>query len=781
MKSAEELSREIKAVRERNAELNAAILRVSATLDIDTVLSEIAAAARSLTGARYSVIITIDDTGQIEDYVMSGFSADQERLLGEWPEHMQIYEQLRGLEDPLRVTDMPAYVRALGIPAEPVFIHSFQGAPMRHQGVQVGNFFLGEKEGGREFTDEDEEVLVLFASQAATAIANARRHRAEQRARSDLAALIDTAPVGVAVFDVRTGEAISFNREVRRILDGLLSAGQRTADLLKIMTCRLSDGREFALDALPFAEVLRNAETVRAAEVVLSVPDGRHVTTLVNATPIRTAEGGVESVVATIQDLAPLEDLERLRAEFLAMVSHELRAPLTSIKGSTTTALGDPPVLDPAEVRLFFRIIDEQADRMNGLISDLLDVGRIETGTLSVSTAPVEVSGLVDQARNTFVSGGGRHPLYIDLPPGLPSVMADEHRIVQVLSNLISNAATHSPESSTIRVDARRDGVHVAISVSDEGRGLRPEVLPHLFRKYVGGAAEDPSESGRVGLGLAISKGIVEAHGGRIRAASGGTGQGSRFTFTLPAAGETAGPMATDELRNRPESRDDARILVVDDDPRTLRYVRNALAAVGFTILVTGDPQDLSRLIRIERPDLILLDLVLPEIDGIRLMERMPELADIPVIFISGYRREEAIERAFELGASDYIVKPFSATELRARVHAALRRRTQPERFVLGELAIDYGQRRVTVAGRPVPLTATEYELLRLFSLNAGRVLTYAVLLRQVWGRSNARDSELVRTFVKRLRRKLGEDAANPAYVVTRRSVGYLMPAPEDC
>ena len=123
MKSAEELSREIKAVRERNAELNAAILRVSATLDIDTVLSEIAAAARSLTGARYSVIITIDDTGQIEDYVMSGFSADQERLLGEWPEHMQIYEQLRGLEDPLRLTDMPAYVRALGIPAEPVFIH----------------------------------------------------------------------------------------------------------------------------------------------------------------------------------------------------------------------------------------------------------------------------------------------------------------------------------------------------------------------------------------------------------------------------------------------------------------------------------------------------------------------------------------------------------------------------------------------------------------------------------------------------------------------------------
>ena len=113
---------------------------------------------------------------------MSGLSAEEARLLSEWPEHMQIFEQLRDLQDPLRVADMPAYVRALGIPAEPVFIRSFQGAPMRHRGVQVGNFFLGEKEGGREFTDEDEEVLVLFASQAATAIANARTHRAEQRA-----------------------------------------------------------------------------------------------------------------------------------------------------------------------------------------------------------------------------------------------------------------------------------------------------------------------------------------------------------------------------------------------------------------------------------------------------------------------------------------------------------------------------------------------------------------------------------------------------------------------
>ena len=781
VKSADELRRENETLRERISRLNSAILRISASLDVDTVLQEIADNARALTDARYAVITTIDDVGQLEDFVMSGFTREEERQLADWSDNMKIFEQLRDLPSPVRVSDMPGYVRTLGFSTEGVIIRTFQGAPMRHRGVQVGNFFLGEKEGGRAFTDEDEEVLVLFASQAATAIANARTHRAEQQARSDLAALIDTSPVGVVVFDARTGHPISFNREAKRIVGGLLSSGQRTEDLMKVMTCRFSDGREIALHELLLTEVLENAETVRAEEVALSVPDGRQVTTLVNATAIRSAEGAVESVVATMQDLAPLEELERLRAEFLGMVSHELRAPLTSIKGSTATVLG-ARVLDPAEVRQFFRIIDEQADRMHGLISDLLDAGRIETGTLSVVPIPAEVATLVDQARNTFLSGGGRHTLQIDLPPDLPRVMADERRIVQVMNNLLSNAAMHSPESSRIRVDAQRDGVHVAISVTDEGRGVPPEVLPHLFQKHVSGGKGQPGIRG-AGLGLAICKGLVEAHGGRIRATSGDPGQGTRFTFTVPVVDEAVDE-AKGTVRNRAGSRRDRgekpRILVVDDDPQTLRYVRDALAAVGYVPLVTGDPRELSQLIRRKQPDLVLLDLMLPETDGIELMEHVPEMADLPVIFISGYRRDETIARAFELGAADYIAKPFSPTELTARVGAALRRRMEPATFVLDELAIHYEQRRVTVAGRLVTLTATEYELLRVLSLNAGQVVKYDSLLRQVWGRPASGDSEVVRSFVKNLRRKLGDGAASPAYVVTERGVGYRMPAPGD-
>ena len=785
MNGPDELRQENAALRERISRLNAAILRISANLDLDTVLREVVDSARALTGARYGMIATVDDGGAIEEFIAPGLSADERRHMAQWPHGCEFFEHLRDLPEALRLADLPAYTRSLGYCEDLTLSKTLQATPMRHRGVHVGNFFLGEKEGGREFTSEDEEVLVLFASQAATAIANARTHRDEQRARADLEALVDTSPVGVVVFDARTGRAVSFNREARRIVGGLRSPDSTPEQLLAVMICRRGDGREIRLDELSLADELRNAETVRAEEIELSVPDGRSVTTLVNATPIHSAHGTVESVVVTLQDLAPLEELERLRAEFLGMVSHELRAPLTSIKGSAATVLNAKPDLDPAEMREFFRIVNEQADAMRALIGDLLDVGRIDSGTLSVYPEPTDVADLVDRARNTFLSGGGRHSVLINLPPDLPRALADRRRIVQVLNNLVSNASRHAPESSPIRVTAMREGVHVTISVADEGRGVAPERLPHLFRKHTGFAGGDREGAlGAAGLGLAICKGLVEAHGGRIRATSGGAGQGTQITFTLPVA-EVAGEYAATGLApgGPPAPRDGPEqipILVVDDDPKTLRYVRDALAGSEFAPLVTGDPVEVPGLIRTEQPRLVLLDLMLPGTDGIELMGRFPELADLPVIFISGYERDETIARALEAGAADYIVKPFSPMELTARIRAVLRRQADPELYVLGDLAIHYEERRVSVAGRAVQLTATEYELLRVLSRTAGRVSTYHSLLRQVWGGRLNGDTELVRTFVKKLRRKLGDDAASPAYIINERGVGYRMARPGD-
>ncbi|MCY3842134.1 MAG: response regulator [Acidobacteria bacterium] len=766
-------------MQERASQLCQAILRISASLDLDVVLKEIIDSARALTGARYGVIVAMDDAREIQDYVMSGFANEEVRQLLAWPDAVRFYEHLRDLPERFVVEDPTAYIRTLGLTAHMMPAKNLQGTPMRHRGAQVGCFFLAGKEGSGTFTDEDEEILVLFASQAAAAIANARVHRGEQRARANLEAVIDTTPVGVIVFDGRTGRAMSLNREARRIVQGLVTPGGTADDLRESVTVRRLDGREIILSEMPLAQALADTDTVRSEEMVVSVPDGRSIAMLVNVTPIRTAAGETETVVVTVQDLAPLKELERQRAEFLALVSHELRSPLTAIKGSCATVLDASPTPDRPELLQLFRIVNAQADHMRGLVSDLLDSGRIETGTLSVTPEPEDVATLIDQARSTFMSGGGRHVVDVDLPRDLPLVLADGQRVVQVLNNLISNAARHSSSSLPIGISVEPGDLHLAISVVDHGEGIPADQLPHLFQKHASFAGDDHERrTARSGLGLHICKGLVEAHGGRVWADSGP--EGTRFAFTLPVSEGTvdsARPGAEEGTAGSPSrTRARKRILVVDDDPQTLRYVRGALAATGYEPLVTGDPREISSLIKSKKPGLVLLDLMLPGADGIELLERIPELHDLPVIFISGYKRDETVARALEVGAVDYIVKPFSQTELIARIRAALRRRAEPERFWLGDLCIRYDQRRVTVAGHPVRLTATEYELLRVLSVNAGRVLTYDSLLRRVWSGRDTEDWRAVRAYVKRLRRKLGDDSANARYIQTERGVGYRMP-----
>ena len=791
LKNTDERNQQTEASHNRLSQLSEASLRINESLDLDTVLQEILDSARSLTDAWCGVIVTLDDKGQVEDFLASGLTDEESQQLFALPEGPQIFEYLTTIPGPLRVPDFASYTRSQNLPEfrppTQVSVSAYLGTPIRHRGRSVGNIYLGKREPGQEFTREDEDTLVMFASQAALVIGNIRRYRDEQRARADLETLINTSPVGVVVFDTRTGAPVSFNRESRRIMGELQTPGCPVEQLLDVITFRRADGREISLSEFPLAQALSIGETVRAEEIVMQVPDGRSVTTLVNATPIHSQDGEIESVVVTLQDLTPLEELGRLRADLLGMVSHELRVPLTSIRGVAATLLDDPANVDPAELSQFLQIIVQQASHMRELIGDLQDVARIKTGTLSVNPEPTEIASLVDEARNTFLSSGERNTLDFDLAQDLPPVMADSQRIVQVLGNLLSNAAQHSLESSAIWVTAVRVDTHVEVAVADEGTGISDERLPHLFRKVPRIQGEDgEGEIGDSGLGLAICKGIVEAHGGRIWAESDGLGQGARFTFTLPVV-EEAGIGATTPssgltTRSRQKGSEDTRILVVDDDPQALRYIRDALSEAGFTPLVTPDPKEVFLLMEEQRPHLVLLDLVLPDADGIDLMQDLLRMADVPVIFVSGYGKDEIIAQAFKQGATDYIVKPFSPTELVARVRAALRKQENPYRieslepYVLGDLTIDYAERRVTVANQPVELTATEYKLLYELSVNDGRVLTYDQLLRRVWGSTNSKDVRVIRSLVRKLRRKLGDDADSPTYIFTERRVGYRIP-----
>ena len=269
MASIEALEREIEALRARASDLHAAILRISASLDVETVLEEVVEAARALTPARYGAITTVDENGQLDDFLAAGFAPEQLRRLEDWPGGQRLFEHLRDLEGPLRLADFGAWIRSLGLSPGPIPGKTLQVTPVRYRGQYLGAFFLSDKEGGEQFTDEDEEILVLLASQAATAIANARTHRSERRARADLEALVETSPVGVAVLDAPTGRLVSSNREANRLVAGLRDPGQPLDQVLETATCRFADGREVSFARLPVSQALSNADTVRAEQVEL--------------------------------------------------------------------------------------------------------------------------------------------------------------------------------------------------------------------------------------------------------------------------------------------------------------------------------------------------------------------------------------------------------------------------------------------------------------------------------------------------------------------------------
>ena len=794
MKTVEELIAENAALRKRLSKFAETGVRINESLEFDAVLQGVLDSARALTDARFGAIALQADEDSEWEYLSSGMTEEETLTLWGMPDGEQIFNHLNTFQAPIRLNDLRPYIESAGfdhlnIPATEGIPFSFLAAPIRHMGRRVGSIFLGVKESAPEFSLDDEKTLDMLASQAALVIANALTYRAERRARTDLETLINISPVGVVVIDVKTGMPVSFNPEAIRIVENLLSPGESPEDLLGNITYVRSDGREISINEIPMPELLSTGETMRVEEVVLKVPDGRSVSTLINATSSRADDGTIESCIVTMQDLSPIHNLERLRAEFLGIVSHELRSPLTAVKGSATTLIQAIDDLEHAEMLQFFKIIDEQTDRMRDLIGDLLQVAQIEAGTLSVRPEPLEPADLIDEARRRFLSGGGRDNIAIDLSQQLPRVMADRRRIVQVLNNLLSNAEKFSPLSSPIHITVTRKELYVEISVADHGEGFSPDAQPNFFGKFVRHATKrDGREVEDSGLGLSICKGLVEAHGGRIWATSEGPGTGSKFSFTLPAfQGETANisgapDVSTPDAGSATPKRDLHRIIVVDDDPLVLRQVRNALDKAGYAPIVTGRPEEVTKLILENEPSLILLDLLLPETNGIELMESISTISDVPIIFLSAYHQDEVVTKAFELGAADYIVKPFSESELIARIGAALRRQATwripepPEPYSRNGLEINFAEHQVTISGRPVHLTAKESKLLFELASNAGRVLTYDDLLRRIWGAK--RNRGLVRTVVKRLRQKLGEDIRDPQHIFTASGIGYRMMNP---
>ncbi len=765
-----------------------ACLRIASMSELGSILQEVIDSACVLTGARYGVLLTFNESGGVGDLITSGITLEERLRLGDPPKGLGLLGFLNEIEGPLRLADISGHPSSVGFPENHPPMKTFLGSPLRFQGERIGNIYLTEKKGGGEFSQEDEELLVMFAAHAAVAIANSRLLSEAQRTRADLEALLNISPVGILVFDGKTGVLKSANDETRRVFGSLKQTSRTLEEIIQVVPLRRANGSDIPVEEIPPMRALKKGESVSADEVVFHLPDGRGITTLVNARPVYGEDGNPMSVVATIQDISPLEEIKRQRAEFLGDVSHQLRTPLAAIKGSTSTllSLSYPP--GPTETRQFLRVIDEQADRMHNLINDLVDMTQIETGTLSVNAEPVQIADLLEEARDAHVRAAeSSGSVELVIPSTLPRVMADRRRILHVLRNLLVEVSGYSSRSPMVRISASPSDFHVAVTVENQGVGAgsgSPQQQLERISSVAAGVAERANGTG--GLGIAICEGIVEAHGGRL-SVKGEGGRGNGFTFTLPLADDAALAAGTEpglSGANLNAPRGQIRILAIIENPETGRYVRNTLLQGGFTAVVIGDLDEAERLIENQKPRVVILEPTLAGAERFEALVRVRGFTDAPIIVVAGHGWEQHIGHAFELGASDYITLPCTSSELLARVGVALRMgsvagwREPSSPYLYGDLVIDYLERQVTVAGRPVHLTATEYKLLTELAMAAGRVLSHERLLSLVWGPLHNDDPRIVRTYVKELRRKLGDDAVHPTYIFTRIGVGYRMPRP---
>ncbi len=227
-------------------------------------------------------------------------------------------------------------------------------------------------------------------------------------------------------------------------------------------------------------------------------------------------------------------------------------------------------------------------------------------------------------------------------------------------------------------------------------------------------------------------------------------------------------------------------ILTADDDPQLLRLVSRNLQLDGYDVLTAADGQQALELIEARSPDLVLLDVMMPRLDGFSVCQRVREFSSVPIIILTARGNDQDKIRGLDLGADDYLTKPFSVDELLARVRAVLRRAqlsavdsTQGlrSRVTIGDLTVDYAQHQVTMGRREVELAPIEYRLLAYLTQNAGRIVTQDLLLEHVWGAEYVGESHLLQVNINRLRRKLEPDVARPCYIQTKTGVGYLLNA----
>ena len=391
--------------------------------------------------------------------------------------------------------------------------------------------------------------------------------------------------------------------------------------------------------------------------------DGRSLWLDVTVSVVRDEQGEPLELVAVVQDVTSRKDAERVKDEFVSVVSHELRTPLTSIRGAlgllTGGVVGDLP--DSAQRMLDIAV--QSTDRLIRLINDILDLERLSSGKLSLALEACEAAGLISRAVEEIRGAADALGIGVRAASVDGRVWADPDRVIQTLTNLLGNAIKFSPRSATVEVSAKVEADHVRFTVEDHGPGIPADQLERVFERFRQVDASDSRAKGGTGLGLAICRTIVEQQGGRIWAES-VLGAGTTFSFTLPVVAEV-------DEENLDDRRSEPAVLVCDDDAAIRDVVKTMLEASGYRVWTAASGEEALAVARARHPDVIVLDLLLPGIDGretANALKGQEETADIPVVVLSVLTAEQmAVD-----GIASRVEKPIEEDVLLTALRNAL-------------------------------------------------------------------------------------------------------------
>jgi len=402
------------------------------------------------------------------------------------------------------------------------------GLPLIARKRVIGVIFIFRNYQG-VFSANDTALLQSFANQAAIAVQNASLYTQVAREKQRLDAFLDSAADGILILGA--GHEIErCNPALARMLNLPLDEiyGRSHEEIIRWE--HLKDGLTLEQAEAGGWPLTPNATLY--VEGDLQRKGGLPLPVGITYAPFLSPEGNLVNIVATVRDITRFREADELKSTFISVISHELKTPIALIKGYVSTLRREDASWDREIVQDSLEVIEEEADRLTELIENLLDASRLQAGALSVNLSDLSLKHLVERTVERFRTQTKLHQFEVDFPDNFPVIMADEDRIAQVLSNLISNAIKYSPEGGTIRITGQVRPQHVIVCVQDEGPGIAAEDIPHIFDRFYRSPDATRTTKG-AGLGLYLARAVIEAHGGRIWVNS-EKGSGAQICFSLP-------------------------------------------------------------------------------------------------------------------------------------------------------------------------------------------------------------------------------------------------------